>query len=455
MHRTASTLIIPVESQVREMDAKLLLSCVAAERGFPVIMGSRAFIHFKVDSIPRGIYLAKSMRKPSIRMFGILRKLGHEIVAWDEEGLLREPDQEYYRWRLSPYTMAQVSHLIAWGEDDAQTLRNYPDYPGTPIHITGNPRIDLMRKELRDYYLPRVNEIRARFGDFVLVNTNFSKVNHFYPELSPLKQALEAKTPGAANQFDTAWGRHKLQLFAAFQSMLPALCKALPNLTIVVRPHPAENHAPWLAVAERCSNLQVANDGSVQPWLMAAKMLIANGCTTQVEAAVLDTPTLSYQPVASESIDHQLPGLVSHQTFTVDELCSAAVSVINGELGPLDYHERRARLDRHIAALDGRLAADRIVDVLETAGYHEKQPPASSLPDYLSGWLQNRKRTAIKHVNMRRPGHRNNLSYHAHRWPDISVDEVKSRIARLGNMLDRFRNVRVTQHSKHIFRISG
>ena len=87
-----STLIIPVETQVRELDAKLLLGCIAAESGFPVIIGSRAFLHFRVDSIPRGVYLAKSMRSLSIRMFDILRKLGHEIVAWDEEGLLREPD---------------------------------------------------------------------------------------------------------------------------------------------------------------------------------------------------------------------------------------------------------------------------------------------------------------------------------------------------------------------------
>ena len=33
MTNSASTLIVPVESQVRELDAKLLLSCVAAERG--------------------------------------------------------------------------------------------------------------------------------------------------------------------------------------------------------------------------------------------------------------------------------------------------------------------------------------------------------------------------------------------------------------------------------------
>ena len=54
MTNSASTLIVPVESQVRELDAKLLLSCVAAERGFPVIIGSRAYTHFHAASFPRG-----------------------------------------------------------------------------------------------------------------------------------------------------------------------------------------------------------------------------------------------------------------------------------------------------------------------------------------------------------------------------------------------------------------
>ena len=47
-----TTLILPVENQVRELDAKLLLACVAAERGFPVVMGSRALVHHRVSSIP-------------------------------------------------------------------------------------------------------------------------------------------------------------------------------------------------------------------------------------------------------------------------------------------------------------------------------------------------------------------------------------------------------------------
>ena len=96
MAQSPSIIILPVENQVRELDAKLLLACVAAERRFPVLIGSRAYIHFQAASVPRGVYMAKSMKTRSIRMFGILSQLGHEIVAWDEEGLLREPDRVYH-----------------------------------------------------------------------------------------------------------------------------------------------------------------------------------------------------------------------------------------------------------------------------------------------------------------------------------------------------------------------
>ena len=85
------TVMIPVENAVRELDAKLLLAAVAAERGFPVVLGSRTYLHFAVHRIPRGVYLAKSMRKLSRVMFRILRELGHDVVASDDEALVRAP----------------------------------------------------------------------------------------------------------------------------------------------------------------------------------------------------------------------------------------------------------------------------------------------------------------------------------------------------------------------------
>jgi surface carbohydrate biosynthesis protein len=446
--------MIPVETQVREMDAKLLLGCIAAESGFPVIIGSRAFIHFLVDRIPRGVYLAKSMTSLSIRMFDILHKLGHEIVAWEEEALLREPDVEYYRRRLSPVTMQKISHLIAWGADDADTFRRYPGYPGTEIHITGNPRGDLMRPELREFYRADVDAIRERFGDFVLVNTNFAEVNHFHPKLSELKKTLAKEGTDEASRFDIGRGQHKLALFNHFREMLPLLCESLGSINVVVRPHPTESHVIWNALAARYDNLHVANDGNILPWLMAAQALIANSCTTQVEAAVLGAPAVNYQPVKSEMFDFELPGLVSRCVFSLEELLATVRDIMKGKLGPIDYAERRRILDRHIAGLDGPLAAERIIQVLESAGYNKRQPPATSLNVYAHGWVRNHWRTMKKRSKMRRPEHRNSLVYHAHRFPDISVPELMRKITRMGRLLNRFETIKVTEISKHIFRIN-
>ncbi len=455
MTSQASTIIIPVETQVRELDAKLLLACVAAERGFPVIIGSRAFVHYKVSALPRGVYLAKSMRTLSIRMFAILRQLGHEIVAWDEEGLMRWPDAEYYRSRLSPVTMGQISHLIAWGPDNARVFREYPGYAGTPIHVAGNPRIDLLREELRDYYQPEIQDIHNRYGEFVMINTNFGLVNHYYPKLGALKKAVETEDSGAADPFDIAKGKHKLNLFNGFLEMLPPLCEALSDTTIVLRPHPSENHDPYAAIARRYPNLEIAGDGGISPWLMASTALIANGCTTMIEAAVLGTPTISYQPIVSDAYDDDLPNSLSHRTFAIDELCGKVTSIVDGQLGALAYGKRRSIMDQHIAALDGALAAERMVDVLKGGNYHQQQPVPTPPGQYARGWIHNTLRTAVKQINMRRPGHRNNLAFHAHRFPDISVDELMERIERMGGLLGRFGSIRVEPYSKHIFSIRG
>ncbi len=454
MAENSSTIIMPVESQVRELDAKILLSCLCAERGFPVVIGSRAFIHFMVEKLPRGVYMAKSMRSLSIRMFGILRHLGHEIVAWDEEGLVRWPDAEYYRWRLSPVTLNRISHLLTWGADDARVLRDYSGYRGTPMHITGNPRIDLLRPELRDFYKEKADSLRREYGNFVLINTNFSKVNHFFSHLSELKKPAADLEAGGIETFDAGKGRLKQQLFAHFLEMLPDLCRAVPGNLVIVRPHPAENHAPWLKLKPDCPNLRIINEDSVTPWLMAAGVLVANGCTTMIESAVLGTPTVAYQPVRDERYDDDLPNRVSHRAFSREELCAQTADIISGRLGVVAEAERRAVLDRHLAALDGALAGERMVAVLETGGYRDGPPPAATRPSFFQGWLHNKIRTASKKRNMRRPGHRNNIKYHDHRFPGVTVAELESKIDHLGELLGgRFAGLKVSQLEKHIFRI--
>lgn len=462
MGNSVSTLIIPVESQVRELDAKILLSCVAAERGFPVIMGSRAYAHFELASIPRGVYLAKSMRSLSNTMFRIVRQLGHEIVAWEEEALVHPPADTYFTLRLSPTTIKNVSHVFAWGQENVDLLRQYPALPANmPIHVTGNPRGDILRGEMRPYFETEVQRLRNLHGDFILINTNFSDVNPFIESIGLFQP--EKKRGGKARRGQSGIGMsrafaeglwdHKQAILRDFTKLIPALERAFPDLNIVVRPHPSENHEIYQDIAAQCERVAVTSEGNVIPWLLAAKTLVHNGCTTGLEAYVLGVPAISYLTTFNEYYDYDFQGLptkLSHQCFNFEELKDSLTRILSGELGPAAGEEREALIKYYLAAQDGPLACERIVDILEESGYGRSTPPAKPLRTYAQGWMLATLKAMATKLNMRRPGP-NRLAYHDHRFPQISVAEIEQRVARFGKLLNRFGTIRVEQHSKHLF----
>ena len=448
-----ATLIIPVENQVRELDAKLLLSAAAAERGYPVVIGSRAFVHFAASRLPRGVYMAKSMRTLSDRMFGILRRLGHEIIGFDEEGLVRLPDEEYYRRRLSAKALRMVSQLLAWGPDDARAFRAFPGTPDIPIHITGNPRVDIMRAELRAYLEPEVEAIRKHRGGFVLINSNFSEVNHFLPGMSDTLQLAEGSSLAGETEYMKGRARYRVEIYRDFQRMLPELARRFPELHFVLRPHPSESHDSWRALAADSPNLEVINEGSVAPWVLASSVVISNGCTTAVEARILERPAIGYKLREDPAYDHPITDDVAHVARSLGELEALVASAARDELGVRDDEASRSRLAEHVAAIDGAFAADRIVDVLDAAGHADGPPPRASAGRFARGWIANQVRTAQKRINMHRPGHRNHWSYHHHRFPEVGAEELQARIGRMGRALGRYDGIRVERMGRYLFRV--
>ena len=406
-------------------------------------------MHFAADSLPRGVYLAKSMRSLSDRMFTILRKLGHEIVAFDEEGLVRPSDARYYARRMSEVAVRQVSALLAWGPDNAATFERFPAARGVPIHVTGNPRVDMLRPEVRPFYSELARRIRERFGRFILINSNFGLLNHYVPRLR-----LDARGGEPLDEFAGALAAHRKAIYTHFRNMIPRLAEAFPEHTVLIRPHPVETHEPWLELARGHPNIVVRSEGSVVPWLMACGVLVQNGCQTAIEGALLGTPVVSFRP-ASHELDVELIESVSHQANDVGALLEIVRSILAGELGPHDGPDRERSFERHIAALDGPLASERMVGVLEKAGHGTRPPPRSSAARHLSGWAHNRLRTASKRINMRRREHRNSRDYHDHRFPDVLLEDVSERIARLGQQLGRFGRLRVRQRSQHLFHIDA
>jgi surface carbohydrate biosynthesis protein len=395
------------------------------------------------------------MRTLSDRMFTIARQLGHHIVAWDEEGLVRLPDAEYFQRRLSAKAVRMVSQLYCWGPDNARAFRAFPATAGIPIYETGNPRIDLLRPEIREFYRADADALNDRYGDFILINSNFGQVNHFYEHLGDLKAAAEGKDTPWLNDYEIGRGKFKLAMFGEFKAMLPKLAAAFPERTIVLRPHPSENHQPWLDAAKDCPNVRVIHEQAIMPWLMACAALVSNGCTTAIEAAILGARAVNYHPFRSE-FDLAITRDVAPIADSLDQLIDMIGRAVTGALDPLPEAERRAVLDAHISALDGKFAFERMVDALVEGGYRESPPPPSPLPARIVGKLHNMGRTQVKLRRMRRAGNRNSAEFHAHRFPDIGVEQMQARVDRFNAVTGgRFAGLQVKPHSEFLFKVEA
>ena len=121
--------------------------------GFPTVLGSKQYLYFSMPHFDRGVFIAKSMRARSTLMFNVIRSLGNDIVAWDEESLVRYSSPEYPAWRFSKSTFNFIGITCSPGV--TMMLKCFPAYSGnerTSVYATGNPRADLLRSDVREYF---------------------------------------------------------------------------------------------------------------------------------------------------------------------------------------------------------------------------------------------------------------------------------------------------------------
>ena len=73
---------------------------------------------------------------------------------------------------------------------------------------------------------------------------------------------------------------------------------------------------------------------------------------------------------------------------------------------------------------------------------------------WLAGFIHAEARAFLKRLHMNRQGHKGNIAYTKHRFPDTSLTEVQARIADLSKVLRRFHAVQAEQYDDNIFSIS-
>src|SRR3546814_20627908 len=98
-------------------------------------MNSLGMYDFVIEMLlhpPRATRTDTLLPYPALFRFAMGR-IGHKVMAWDEEGLVDKAPEMYRRRKLSPATLARPDMLFAWGEDNADIWRGSNGYRGQPI----------------------------------------------------------------------------------------------------------------------------------------------------------------------------------------------------------------------------------------------------------------------------------------------------------------------------------
>ncbi len=408
-------LIIPVEVQVRELLARLLVAAIAADRGFNVLIGQDRVIRRLARYLPRGILFDKSLDGKGDRKVRRYANLGYTIAAIDEEsrGVYSEP-RFFFSRRLSDEALSRsarwfcISDLVR-----DQAINFFPEYSDR-FETTGLPRVDLCRPGFSAIYEKERAEIKEKYGKFLLFCSNFGTILHVrrgrFLQNQMRRAAKQAPGNAAYRERVEAEGRINLE---AYIQMLPKLREWFPDHKLLVRPHPTESHDTWRSILGDHDGVEIVSGGSANPWILASDCLVHHGCTTGIEAELLGKPHVMYAP--HPDFHHDTEVMKTFATIVHDE--NSLREVISDILSGKDYSKPRKSLEKYYAAQVGQLASENVIEAFD-----KLTQKGGELPDWLP-WLRFTPRHLVAEYWPRSAAAQ---AYSKQKWQGVSLDEIRT-----------------------------
>jgi surface carbohydrate biosynthesis protein len=301
-----ATVAIPIETKAREFHGKLWLGLNLTQRGYSVVLGPSDEIKNTLYISEPDIYISKDPSDNNIELFSKLKKANCKICGLDTEGAVYPSLEDFGRNKRE--SLRYFDRYFLWGEAQTEFLQDRMDDSESLIP-TGNPRFDLLNRNLRSIYSKNANSIRSIYGDYIIFNMNFSWANHYNS-----KKHLEQQKR-LFGEYDKEKYSYVSILWNEFVAAIHYLQSKI-NSNIVVRPHPSEDHSTYEDIFKNYNSVFVEYSGDVRKWIAGASVIVHNSCTTGIESALMEQPVISYQPIKNKKYDKRLPNLVSDEVYS-------------------------------------------------------------------------------------------------------------------------------------------
>lgn len=351
-------LYVPVESQNRELDSKLLIAASVAAAGVKVVIGWQRAIVTNFENLPPGLVFLKGLNKIQRGHMRLATESGHRVVAIDEEGFAIS-DPECLLKDIDPDVAEFCDVVYAPNPSYRRILIENRGFREDQVLVTGNPRGELTRPPLNGMLREEADALARQYGPMVLVNSNTCAVNSAWGDLDRYFQVcaeigwLDPNDPKGHQTFHDHV-THDQASFVAMREALELFHAALPNHAIVIRPHPSEKFEPWHDRYAHRDRFHVVREGNNLAWIMAADLVLHTSCTTGSEAALMGRPVISLVPEGACVSHWYVSNLVNPIARSAGEAADMARRLlIQGEnVFAVGRAERDANL-RDYFALDG------------------------------------------------------------------------------------------------------
>ena len=329
------TVFIEYETKTREFDGRLLLINYLLNSGVKqIFFGSKASVMREAMHQFNGIYIFKSVTKNIEKIYKKLKKRGFSLVLLHVEGGIHYKDDKSVI--ISYFTkemMCYFDYIFVFGQNAKDGILRYVDKNlEKKVIVSGEPRFDLLKERYREFFKAEINQVQAKYKEFILINTSFSVAN---PQVGKEKLIDFIVNKSAYSDETKELLLYKMSFLKnVLQKYLEAikiLSEKFPDINFVIRPHPSESKKTYEKYFKKHHNIVINREGNVVYWILASKAVIHYDCTTGMEAVLAKRPVVSFLPEADEKILAWLPVELSFKAENINNLINIVRDIKNNE----------------------------------------------------------------------------------------------------------------------------
>ena len=331
-----------IEQIRRELDYKMLLACLVLEENQEAIIAQHDRIEEIMLKSNNGVYIGKNIAR-SIRalkvnndensIFNRIKKNNITIVHIDEEGGVYPGDHKRIKEILDHRMNVNVLHsddlVCTWGDFQTEHYnKRLKTNNNVRILTTGHIKFEFTKSKYFGFYKEKSDEYIMKYGSYILIDTHFGYANNVYG-ISDTFSTRKGYGPTIKEKLFTTrhWADEQIKI-AYFVTLAKTISVKFPELNIIFRPHAAEDSNYYNIIFSEIDNIFVNDEGEVVPWILGAKCLIHDHCTTAIEAHMMNVPIINYNVNSSQDHDSYLTKMVGTKCASENEVLNCIKNIL-------------------------------------------------------------------------------------------------------------------------------